>query len=304
MLIKNEIYVGLRKLNDKNMQVKFLKISVAIVFLCGVILVACKNGSGNSTEKTATVQAEATATTAKGEKSGDKMLIGDIPFAFELLDQLYQNNLPFNITSMNKAENISKYNRALSRSLNLGVYGSDLAYAITYEQFQLIASYTKNCKKMTEDLNLNVAFDEMVLQRFNEYKDNKDSLSKLVYNSFSKIDKTLKSEERLEAAIMVLAGSWVESIYIATTANSSTVTATKEIINKSIANQKQSLQTLLALIDEFKRNEYIEPIYNGLIDIQKEFSLQNDDTLLSEKQLKLISDKVALLRKKIVENKL
>ena len=53
---------------------------------------------------------------------------------------------------MNKIANCSKYISYNIKALNLGVFGADLSYSVTFEQFQQIGTYVKTTKKLAEDL--------------------------------------------------------------------------------------------------------------------------------------------------------
>src|SRR3954469_21989708 len=75
------------------------------------------------------------------------MVISDIPFPFEILDNLYSKHIPFEAKAMNPTSQVAKYNQYNSKALNLGIYGADLAYAVTYEQFQEIGGYIKTTKR-------------------------------------------------------------------------------------------------------------------------------------------------------------
>jgi hypothetical protein len=263
---------------------------------------ACKSSDNQEPADAKTVAIDTiSGNTSKVNDDGN---ISQVPFSFELIEQLYQSKISFNNEILSSPNNLNKYSRAFSKALNLGVYGADLSYVITYEQFQMIAIYTKNCKKMTEELNLSFAFNDLVMQRFEEYKDNKDSLSRFVFTSFKNINGQLKTEDRLEFAMMVLVGNWVESVYLAANKMNVGQIASNALLNKVLANQKQSLEMLLTLIEPFKNNENSKTINQALIEIQKLFNQENDDTLLTEQQITALSSKIAELRNKIVNNSL
>ena len=190
-----------------------LPISVLIAVLS---LSAC-NGDKSIKENTLTAEDSlAMVETANTDVNKGKydMVISDIPFPFEILDNLYTKHIPFEEKAMNPTSQASKYNQYNSKALNLGVYGADLAYAVTYEQFQDIGDYIKTTKRLAEDLNIPYAFDDNMMDKYNKFKDNKDSLTRVVYDSYNQVDKALKGDERVGMAALVVAGSWLEGLYL------------------------------------------------------------------------------------------
>ena len=186
------------------------------------------------------------------------MVISDIPFPFEILDNLYAQKIHFNQKAMNDFSNSSKYSEYNSKALNLGVYGADLSYSVTYEQFQQIGLYVKNSKKLADDLNIPYAFDDKMMQKYNQYKDNKDSLTRIVYDSYNQVDKALKGDERVGIAALVVTGSWLEGLYLSTkTYVDAPKTSENSSLYKVIAGQKQSLIIVIKLLEEYKKDEYI-----------------------------------------------
>jgi hypothetical protein len=228
------------------------------------------------------------------------MVISDIPFPFEILDNLNSNNIPYNDQVMNNVENASKYNQYNSKALNLGVYGADLAYAVTYEQFQQIGTYVKTTKKLAEDLNIPFAFNQDMMDKYNKFKDNKDSLAKVVYDSYNQVDKALKGDERVGMAALVVTGSWLEGLYLSTkTFVDAPKTTTNSGLYKTIGGQKQSLLIVIKLLDEYKKDPYFAGIINDLKDITSEYN-SGAGNVLNEKQLITINHKVEVLRNRIV----
>jgi hypothetical protein len=230
------------------------------------------------------------------------MVISDIPFPFEILDNLYTKHIPFEAKAMNPISQASKYNQYNSKALNLGIYGADLAYAVTYEQFQEIGGYVKTTKHLAEDLNIPYAFDDNMMDKYNKFRDNKDSLTKVVYDSYNQVDKALKGDERVGMAALVVAGSWLEGLYLSTQSFLDVEkTPENNGMYKTIQEQKQSLLIVIKLLDEYKSDPYISRLIEELKVITAEYNNITSDETMNEKQLISIHSKVEALRIKIVE---
>ena len=229
------------------------------------------------------------------------MVISDIPFPFEILDNLYAQKIPFEKKAMNDVSNVVKYNQYNSKALNLGIYGADLAYSVTYEEFQQMGAYVKNTKRLAEELNIPFAFDQSMMDKYSKYKDNKDSLTRIVYDSYNQVDKALKNDERVGMAALVVTGSWLEGLYLSTkTFLDVPKTNDNKSLYKVIGDQKQSLVIVVKLLDEYKKDEFISGIITDLKDITSDYKTITSDITMNEKQLIAIHSKVSALRSKIV----
>jgi len=230
------------------------------------------------------------------------MSINDIPFPFEILDTLYGKKIPFDDKVMNPLENYSKYIQYNAKATNLGIYGADLAYAVTYEQFQQIGPYVKNTKKLAEDLNIDFAFNQEMMDKYNKYKNNKDSLTKIVFDSYQKVDNALKNDERVGIASLVVTGSWIEGLYLSTgTFINSPKTDDNKSIYKIIGKQKISLKLVINLLDEYKSDPYIATLMKKLEELTSDYNAVTRDNILSELQLLSIHKKVEKIRNFLIQ---
>lgn len=230
------------------------------------------------------------------------MVISDIPFPFQILDDLYSKQIPFEQKAMNNVSNITKYNQYNSKALNLGIYGADLAYAVTYEQFPQMGAYIKNTKQLAEELNIPFAFDQTMMDKYNKFKDNKDSLTRVVYESYNQVDQSLKNDERVGMAALVVTGSWLEGLYLSTrTFLKAPKTDDNNSLYKTIGGQKQSLKIVIKLLEEYKSDAFISGIINDLTTITSEYKNISNNRVMNEKQLVSIHSKVEALRNKIIE---
>lgn len=229
------------------------------------------------------------------------MVISNIPFPFEMLDKLYATNIPFSQIAMNPSSNVSKYSQFNSKALGLGVYGADLAYSVTYEQFQQIGSYIKNTKKLAEELNIPMAFNQEMMDKYSKFKDNKDSLAKVVYDSYTEVDKTLKNNERVGMASLVVVGSWLEGLHLTTkTFVNAPNHENKKEVYEIVWKQKLHLDNIIKLLEEFKNEKQFAEILADLTDIKSVFNNLEKGSELNEKELILLQKKVEALRNKFI----
>lgn len=278
-------------------------IAYSLVLVCTLVLFACGDTSSDKIEIAPVTSDTAAIDSIVPSLSSTKydLVISDIPFPFEILDNLYSKNTPFNQGIMNSVSNISKYNKYDSKALNLGIYGADLAYAVTYEQFQQIGTYVKNTKKLAEELGIPFAFNQEMMNKYNKFKNNKDSLTKAVCDSYTEVDRALKNNERVGMAALVVTGSWLEGLYLsAKTFVDAPKTPENADLYKVISEQKQSLIIVIKLLEEYKQDPFFASIINELNIITSEYNTVSKN-IINEQQLQVITQKVEKLRNRIVE---
>ncbi len=140
------------------------------------------------------------------------------------------------------------------------------------------------------------------MDKYNKFRDNKDSLSQVVYDSYNEVDKSLKGDDRVGIAALVVAGSWLEGLYLSTrTFVNAKKTEQNKGLYKTIGDQKQSLGIVVKLLNEYKKDNYINSISEELKGITTLYDKVTGDVEMDERQLVFINEKVEKLRNKIVE---
>lgn len=279
--------------------------STILIFLLPFTLFLTSCG-GNSDKDVAAQNIDSTVVPVDSllvpSSSDVQMVISDIPFPFEILEKLYAAKVVFNEKVMNPVSALPTYNQYNSKAMNLGVYGADLSYSVTYEQFQSIGKYVKTTKKLAEDLNIPLAFDQGMMDKYSKFKENKDSLRRVVFSSYSKVDSLLKKDERVGIAALVVTGSWLEGLYISTkTALESSTGASDPELLKTIQDQKKSLVIVIKLLEENKQDTFINALIKDLKNITAGYDHLIDPSSMNLAELKSINAQVSALRKKIVE---
>lgn len=230
-------------------------------------------------------------------------VISNIPIPFEILDRLFKSGVPYHRDLTNPTGNESKYLQNNSKALNLGIYGADMTYTICFEKFSELNPYLKNSKKLADDLGIPLAFNKETLDKYESYRTNKDSLRDAVYRSYHEVDKTLKSNERISLAALVVSGGWVEGLYIAsnTAADTTLQPEVRKELFRVVRKQSFHLDNIVNLLNEFRNDAYFQQIITDLQGIQQVYSSVKRKSVVDEQENILILQKVSMLRKKITE---
>jgi len=82
---------------------------------------------------------------------------------------------------------------------------------------------------------------------------NKDSLLKIISDTYLETDIYLKNNDRAGVSALVVAGGWLEGLYISV--NIAAQNANNQMIVKRIAEQKLVLENLIGLLESNEANE-------------------------------------------------
>jgi len=207
----------------------------------------------------------------------------------------------YNPKILNSPDKTSIYNTSTDKALNLGVYAVDLSYAKYFSQFDAASKYLNAMHKLSTDLG--IPDDKFMLSktRIENNITNKDSLVKIANEIYSISESYLKENERESAAAFIVAGGWTEAMYIATTLVSNQE-KDLELIER-IAEQRQSLDNLIALLKKYEKEIAIKEFLSKLFDLRTSFAkfeVNKNNLEATFKELKEISFKISSLRKDIV----
>ncbi len=120
--------------------------------------------------------------------------------------------------------------------------------------------------------------DKSLSERLENNVNNRDSCMGIISEVFTNSNSALKENGRPEIATMIIVGGWIEGLYIATKLTTKTLN-NNELIDR-IVDQKNSLNTLISLLNEYKDNQSISSILN---DMNKIKSVYDEIQIVSSK---------------------
>lgn len=174
-------------------------------------------------------------------------------------------------TLTNSVKNVPNYISAYNKALVIGVYGADLAYATIFDKNQEAINFLGAIEKLATEMELNNAIDQNVIKRFSRNMGKQDSLLVLSSVFFRNTDMYLKENDRAEVAALVLAGGWIEGLYLAYNSSDG-----NEQVRQRIAEQKQSLESLIGLLEVDKVNTDSATLVEKLKMLKTEFDQVNE----------------------------
>ena len=221
-----------------------------------------------------------------------------LPTAFEITEMLNRIDAAYILDICNPKENVDKYVTEAKRAINMGVYSADLCYASTYNQQSNVMDYTQTIRALIDALDMTRAVDPELASKMEDNENNREGMTELISNSFYDSYDYLHRNGRGPVSLMIVAGSWIEGLYIATHISQETF-ENKEMI-KILQSQKEPLVKLVELLGKVEGEPNLSEISNDLQPLYKIYT-SVDDNSLSEEQMNNIRKEIEIVRAKVVK---
>lgn len=271
--------------------------SFFVIVTCSLFIYACNSGKSDDIDDT--LSDDTNTTTLDSQKISAQNVFNAIPARTEILNLTQGANAEYNPMILNNPDDASKYLLESSRALNLGVYGTDLNVTSVFEQTQESITFFKSVSSISKSLGLSNCFDEKMGDRMEANKDNRDSTLEIISQSFKNADSYLKANGRPGTSSLIVAGAWIEGLYIAC----NTAKETKnEAIVKKIWEQAESLKYLVELMESSQVPREAEYLLPDLKALKTVFDSKTATTNTIE-SLKDIDSKVTAIRTKVISTK-
>ncbi|MEM8909962.1 MAG: hypothetical protein AAGD05_19085, partial [Bacteroidota bacterium] len=180
--------------------------------------------------------------------------------------------------------------------------------------------YMGECQKLAAPVGVADAIDYGMISRFESNMENRDSLAAIIDEVMEKSGERLSELDELNSAALLLAGSWVEGIYISTQIVDQYPDDLPEDVRnlvltelvKIIMNQNDSLNDLLDILDDVSGSEEVDgmivelgkvkEIYDEeLAEVETKIAENTGDFVLVPSILDNLAAEVARIRLSIIE---
>jgi hypothetical protein len=244
------------------------KLNLILVLGMAIFAVACGGGTEKSSKEL--LEADKKEDTKPQHPAVSKEVLSDIvksiPSPLEISFLIKDLGIKYDKGVLNASENTSKYNTDYKRSLNLGIYSTDLGYANIYEQTQDALYYLTAVKEMSEGLKIGQFFDFETIKKLATSRSNLDSLLLVTNSNLERINDHLQEKGRADLTILILTGGWVEALYLTCEVAKK---QPNELLNNRIGEQKLILDQLLLLLSFYEENENIKKLIGDMNKLQE-----------------------------------
>jgi hypothetical protein len=274
----------------------FFPFCMAIAF----VLNSCSNHAESEQPETSDQKTEAETPASDTTKFKFDFALANIPSPASSIEELGRMNAPYDNSMLNNPSKVSSYTTEFQKSLNLGIYNIDMAYAMIHNRGQEMLQYMKSVFDIADALGLRQAVGNMVGQRAESNISNKDSLFRILDQIFIKSDSYLRSNERVYTATLIFAGSWIESLYITGTIGSkSDEAAVKAKSKKLIWEQRFHLGNLVGILRDFRSKKENEKLLSRLEEVHKKIIEVREPSAMTEQQFNSITSAIKQIRNSI-----
>lgn len=207
----------------------------------------------------------------------------ELPSPLEMALVIKESGAKYNNTFPNSIQNISKYATYAQKATNLGVYCSDVGYSTLFKQTQENMFFLNNCRKLSDEIGLTAAFDQSVFDRIEANIDKRDSLLGIITETYGIANSFLKSNGRYGTFLLMMAGGWIESNWIA--CNMALETPSNQEIIDRIDAQRLPLQKIIKSMQPFLKEKEVAEMHGLLSQIETSYEsnafINRDEELVS-----------------------
>jgi hypothetical protein len=258
-----------------------------IVFVAILAAVACSPEKKDKEESSKSEAFDKAQEEVKEQISG---VVKEMPAPSEIPYLLMETGADFNESLLHNVKNVNNYSQNNEAAVNLGVYATDVAYLSAYEKSQKALNYITEIRPLADQLALSGSFDPKTVERFEANLSNTDSLAMIVNEAINNADDHLRKTDRPKVAALLLAGSFIEGLYIATAlvenypndlpdeARSLILIPLVDVIIK----QEEPLIDLIELLKGVDQDDYIKTLIKDLEGLKAEYKKLNVQKLMDE----------------------
>lgn len=226
-----------------------------------------------------------------------------------------------NVSFLNSPSNLANYSDAKSKALNFGIYSCDLSYCSIFEIGADALKYFKSVKQLGDQIGVSTAIKPEMLKRLEGNLGNPDSLSVISDDVYFSSFETLEAGKQGNTMCLVVAGGWLESLFIAT--NLAKFEPNSPIVER-LADQKYTLENLNDFLKKYESDANVASVLTQFKELETEFNKigEKEDAasasttkskkvvlgggkslVLSAEQYKVIVDKIASIRNSFTQAK-
>ncbi len=197
-----------------------------------------------------------------------------LPSPMELADLLSGMNLEISSSYFNPLDNLNNYESDYAQAINLGIYGTDLSFAIIFNQKNFIESYYNAVYNLAQKLDILNAVGDSLLNLVQQNIDQPKTLEPLISEVFFRTNAYLENENRQNISSLIIFGGWLETMYIALSLTKSVDfdSTNNNALFMLIADQQlvlQNLRSMVNMVNLGSKEQILNDIEKVLQDLDK-----------------------------------
>jgi len=247
------------------------KVNLILAAAVALLAVSCNNGN-----KKSKIDASIEVDDINESLNKAKQVFYALPSPVETAYLIQSTGVPYNVDLANPIDKADNYTTTMQKALNFGVYGADLSYAGLFNQTQTSIQYMATAKKLADELGIMDFVKADIMERIEANINNRDSLMDIITEGFVGSSEYLKESGRAEVAALIVAGGWIEGLYLATSL--ADLANNNERLKDLVVDQRLSLSILMKLLANYSSNANVAKVNEWLVDLQSAYNSVKDVT--------------------------
>jgi len=209
------------------------------------------------------------------EANGAEMEVGGLKISAETMNYIIQNiaspievaalinslNIPYSNSHLANPDQLQANTSSFEMAYNLGALHADLSYLNIYNKTGTEISHLTGINRLADALQIGQSFDLKTFERLATTSQDTDTLLFLSINCFNNMENMLRETERSYLSAVLIAGVWMEGLYLATQAASLN---NNEDLKSMIGDQKLILNDLLLVLNKYNNESIIRAYITDL----------------------------------------
>jgi hypothetical protein len=177
------------------------------------------------------------------------------------------------VSFLNPPANEKNYSDAKAKALNFGIYSCDLSYCSIFSIGSESLKYFKTVKMMGDQIGVSTAIKPEVLKRLESNISSPDSLAVITDDVYFSSFEALEDSKQGPTLALVVAGGWLESIYIAI--NLAKYKADSPVVER-LADQKYTLENLIEFLKKHEADPNVMAVKADFENLLSEFNKMSE----------------------------
>ncbi len=196
-------------------------------------------------------------------------MIGNIASPIETAAVIKGLNIGFNKDLIADTKYADNFNTNFHKALGLGMYGCDLGYLNMYGKTSLVIDYISTIRNLADGIQVGQFFDFSTLKRLATNNENIDSLVLISQQSMTRIDNYLRENNRSNLSIVIVAGVWIEGLYITSMVSQESC---HKRMREAVGEQKEIINLLMPLLNHYKKDPNMAKLIKDFDEIKVLYS--------------------------------
>jgi hypothetical protein len=241
---------------------------------------------------------------AKGIVQKLDLVMENLVLCDMLVERLSKDQGQFDQSLLHDPNAQHRYATSKEKAVALGVYGADMNYILHFDQTQQSFRYLIVSKQLADNIGVAMAFDQNTMKDYQDNSSHKDSLINIVHAAYGNVKKHLKNSDQFLMSSLVIAGTWIENMYLATSHyNKEKNPAAKDEIYKTILDQQNYLSSVKnLLIDLANEDDRFTLQLTGQLGSIKNLMHREPDEKRDDQKMEILRQRITHIRDSLLFN--